>query len=317
MQVVFIRAKKHEGMTNSNPSVGCVVVKNGFILSSGTTEIGGRPHAENIALSMPIDFSGADLFVTLEPCNHFGKTPPCTQAIINAGIKRVFVGVKDEDKRVQGNGLDSLKIAGIEVCDGVLGDDIKEFYKPYLFAKSFKCPFVTGKIVCSQDGKIATKTGASKWISDPKSREFTNFLRHKYEGILVGGETYRKDLPLLNCRALGLEKFSPQRFVLSNSLQNIEGFQVVKGNFSEILPLLYKEFGVNHLLIEGGAGVITKAIKEDAINELLVCTAPIFIGQDGKNCFAEEGILEIANAKKFKIKRSFMFGKLNFTILQK
>jgi diaminohydroxyphosphoribosylaminopyrimidine deaminase/5-amino-6-(5-phosphoribosylamino)uracil reductase len=317
MKVAFNLAKRHSGLTGSNPSVGCVVVKNGEIVSSASTEFGGRPHAENIALSKNGNFSGADLFVTLEPCNHFGKTPPCVQAILNAGVKRVFVGVRDTDKRVQGSGIDALKIENVEVFEGVMGAEISQFYKPYLSAKERKSPFVSAKIICSADGKIATKTGISKWISDAKSRTFTNFLRHKYDGILVGGETFRKDSPLLTCRTEGFEGFSPKRFVLSKSITQIEGFEVVNGDFASFLPSIYSDFGINHLLIEGGAGVVTKAILEDVVDEILIGHAPFFIGADGKNCFSLTGLENLVNSRRFKLKESFIFGDLSFNVLVK
>ncbi len=316
MQVAFNLAKKHRGLTGSNPSVGCVVVKNGLIISSSSTELGGRPHAENIALSQEKDFTGADLFVTLEPCNHFGKTPPCVHAILNSGIKSVFIGVKDTDKRVQGSGIDALKIGQIEVVEGVMNEEISQFYKPYLTAKERKFPFVSAKIICTEDGKIGTKTGVSKWISDTKSRSFTNFLRHTYDGILIGGETYRKDTPLLTCRTQGLEAFSPKRFVLSNSIPKINGFEVVNGDFKDFLPNLYTDFNINHLLIEGGAGVITKAISEEVVDEIMIAHSPMFIGKDGKNCFSMQGLESLSSAKRFKLKESFVFGDLNFSILQ-
>ena len=315
MQIAFNLAKKHSGLTGFNPSVGCVVVAGEKIISSAVTEVHGRPHAESIALSKEIDFKNAELFVTLEPCNHFGQTPPCVHSIIKAGIKRVFVGVKDNDKRVDGSGIDALKLAGVQVVEGILGEALEKLYAPYLFAKLNKRPFITGKIICSLDGKVATSAGNSKWISDEKAREFTNFLRHKYDGILVGGETFRKDSPQLTCRTEGLLEFSPKRFVFSNSLSEAPGFKIVKGEFADFLPTLYKEYQINHLLIEGGPTVLTKALEEGVVNELLIGHAPFFIGKDGKNCVQMDGLTEVCNAKRYKIQEAFTFGGVVFTRL--
>jgi diaminohydroxyphosphoribosylaminopyrimidine deaminase/5-amino-6-(5-phosphoribosylamino)uracil reductase len=319
MQIAFNLAKKHGGLTSSNPSVGCVVVKDGKIISSASTEINGRPHAENIALSTILDAKGGDVYVTLEPCNHFGKTPPCVNSIISAGIKRVFIAVKDTDKRVDGGGINALKSAGIQVFEGIMEEEIKEFYKPYLTAKIRHSPFVSAKIVCSSDGKIATCTGESKWISDEKSREFSNYLRHKYNGILIGTETFKKDSPKLTCRTEGLLEFSPQKFLFSNSITKAEGFTVLKGTFKKVLTKMYEDFKINHLLIEGGAGVITNAINEDVVDEILIGYTPIFIGKDGKNCVDFTGIKELINAKKFNIKNTVQFGNTifaNFTKIE-
>ena len=175
MQVALNLAKKHNGITASNPSVGCVITKDGKIISTATTAVSGRPHAESVALSLNYDFTGSSMFVTLEPCSHFGKTSPCVEKIIKAGIKQVFIGMQDPDTRVNGIGIETLKKAGIEVFCGLLEAEVKQFYKPYVFFKTNKRPFVTGKIACSMDGKIATFSHESKWITSPLQNTFTNF----------------------------------------------------------------------------------------------------------------------------------------------
>jgi diaminohydroxyphosphoribosylaminopyrimidine deaminase/5-amino-6-(5-phosphoribosylamino)uracil reductase len=296
MQIAFNLAKRHNGLTGSNPSVGCVIVKDQKLISFGITDIMGRPHAEQVALSKNKDCKGADLFVTLEPCNHHGKTSPCTESIIQNQIKRVFIGIHDADHRVNGQGVKALEKAGIEVFCNIMSSEIHEFYNPYLSAKTFKRPFVTAKIVCSLDGKIATKTGDSKWISSPKVRLFTNYLRHKYDGILIGGETYRKDLPSLTCRIEGLEDFSPKKFILSNSLRQVNGFEILNGKPSQILEKIYNVFHINQLLIEGGANIISSFIGENLINELMVIHSPLIIGCDGKDCTTLTSILKISEA---------------------
>ena len=316
MQIAFNLAKKHNGLTNSNPSVGCVVVKNNKIISSACTEIGGRPHAESIALSDFSKFDGCDLFVTLEPCSHFGKTPPCINFILKAKIKRVFIGVKDTDLRVNGNGILALKNAGVEVIEGVLEDEIKDFYTPYLKAKSRKSPFVSVKIVCSLDGKVATYSNNSKWISDKHSLQYTNFLRHQYDGILIGTQTYLSDNPSLTCRAEGLGEFSPKKFLLSNSIKQAQNYNIISGKFKNFLPKIYDDFGINHLLIEGGAGVITQAFEEGVVDEIFIAFAPFFIGKDGKNSVNFIGLNKVFDAQKFEFKNYFKCGDLIFSILK-
>ena len=308
MQIAFNFAKKHNGMTTSNPSVGCVIVKNNQIISCASTAISGRPHAESLALSKNLDFTDAILFTTLEPCSHVGKTPACVSHIIKSGIKQVFISVKDSDYRVNGLGIKMLEEAGIAVHCGLLAEEVFEFYKPYLTAKVRKKPFVTGKIACSLDGKISTFSGNSKWITSEIQRNFTNFIRHKYNGILVGGNTYKQDSPNLTCRIEGLTAFSPIKFLLSSSVKSAEGFNVVSGNLEEILAKMYSEFEINHLLIEGGAGVITEFLKQDLLDEIMLVQSPIFIGKDGKNCFEETGINLLNDVKKFTLKETFAIG---------
>lgn len=315
MQVAFNLAKKYDGLTSSNPSVGCVVVKDDVIVSCATTAVGGRPHAENIALSGNLDLEGAVLFVTLEPCNHYGKTPPCVNSIINAKIRKVFISVKDPDKRVDGTGIEALLKANIEIETGIMEEEISRFYRSYLTAKNTKKPFVTAKIACSMDGKIASFTNDSKWISCEKARYFTNFLRHKYNGILIGGNTYRKDNPNLSCRIDGISQFSPMKIILSNTLSDIEGFTILGGKVEDILSKLYQDFHINHLLIEGGAGTITKFLEEDAVNEIIMIHAPFFIGSDGKNCIQSKGLEFVLNAKRYKILETFQVGECIFSTL--
>ncbi len=312
MQIAFNLAKKHRGLTFPNPSVGCVIVRDGKIISSGTTEVRGRPHAEKVAILNAKDTAGADLFVTLEPCSHFGETPPCVFAIVEAKIKRVFIGMQDPDKRVNGSGIEFLKQNGVEVASGIMQDELMEFYKPYLKVKSTGIPFVSAKIICSLDGKVATNLGKSKWISTSKARDFTNYIRHFYDGILVGTNTYNQDAPSLTCRTEGLLGFSPKKFLLSNTLKSAKDFEVLNGNLIDFLPRLYQDFKIQNLLIEGGAGVITSALKEDVVDEILIGFSPFFIGEDGKNCNTFKDLKELYEAKHFLIKNHFEFDGMIF-----
>lgn len=316
MNLALNLAKKHNGLTGSNPSVGCVVTKHGKIIATGITDYFGNPHAEFMAFSGNENFKGAEVYVTLEPCNHYGNTPPCTKKIINAGTSKVYVGIEDPDIRVNSGGIKALTESNIKVETGILESKIKEFYKPYIKARTKNIPFVTIKTVCSLDGKIATHTGDSKWIDSEKSRLYTNFLRSRYNGILVGAETFKQDSPRLTCRIEGLEQFSSIKFLYSNSIKHVEGFEIVKGSEIEVLKKIYK-MGVNHLLIEGGSKIINSFLEKDLADEIILIQAPIFIGKGGKSAISLEDINVLTEAKKYKLKTSFTVDEIIFNILQK
>ncbi|MFT4967909.1 MAG: diaminohydroxyphosphoribosylaminopyrimidine deaminase, partial [Candidatus Deianiraeaceae bacterium] len=226
-----------------------------------------------------IDCHGAELFVTLEPCAHHGKTFPCVENIIDAGITKVTIGMQDLDTRVNGRGIETLRAKGVEV-ELLEMDEIREFYRHYIVYKTQLRPYITLKIASSMDGKIALLNGKSKWITSHKVRYYTNFLRSRFNGIMVGAETVRKDNPSLNCRIVGLEKFSPRKIVASST--KISEYITVNGSVTEMLETLHRQ-GVQSLLVEGGANVITQFIKSNIFDEIIVVQAPIFLGNDAKN----------------------------------
>ena len=194
-------AKKGAGFVNPNPMVGCVVVKDDMIISEGYHEFFGGFHAERNALTKNgADFNGATLYVTLEPCCHHGKTPPCTDIIIEKGIKKVVVGLLDPNPLVAGKGISILQDAGIEVVNGVEEDEIKELNKVFLKYIKTKRPYVLLKTAMTLDGKIASHTGDSKWITNEKSRQLVHELRSEMMGIVAGIGTVKADDPMLNCR---------------------------------------------------------------------------------------------------------------------
>jgi len=199
-------ARKGEGRTNPNPLVGAVIVKNGKIIGEGYHRIYGDLHAEREALKNCAEGGenpeGAEIYVTLEPCCHFGKQPPCTQAILESGIKRVIVGSRDPNPLVHGKGNEFLRERGIEVYEDFLREKCDELNPVFFHYIQANTPFVALKFAMTLDGKIATKTGKSKWISNEKSREYVHHLRNKYTGILAGIGTVLSDDPLLNCRLL-------------------------------------------------------------------------------------------------------------------
>ena len=197
-------AKKGAGFVNPNPMVGCVVVKDNEIITEGYHEYYGGFHAERNALTnCNSDCNGATLYVTLEPCCYYGKTPPCTEIIIEKGIKKVVVGLLDPNPLVAGKGIKILEDAGIEVVTGVEVDKIKELNKVFLKYIKTKRPYVLLKTAMTLDGKIASYTGDSKWITNEKSRQLVHKLRSEMMGIVAGIGTIKADDPMLNCRIEG------------------------------------------------------------------------------------------------------------------
>jgi len=309
MKFAIAKAQDEIGKTGFNPSVCAVATNKNFeIINFATTAEGGRPHAETILIEKLsadgfITPKSLYLFVTLEPCSHYGKTPPCVEAVIRCGFfDKVFVSQIDPDKRVSGMGINKLKNAGLEtqiICQSLA---FKTLYREYCFARTNERPFVSAKIACSLDGKIASPNGESKWLSSTKTRQYTNFLRHKYDAILVGSKTYAADNPSLTCRAEGLEKFSPQKFVLSSNknLQLKDDFNLsyCNGNLQKTLGEIYNK-QVNHLLVEGGAGVVTSFLKAGLVNRLFVVFCPLVIGKGGLSGVGELNIQSLAQSPHF------------------
>lgn len=220
-------AKRGEGYTSPNPMVGCVVVKDGRIISEGWHERYGEYHAErNALLRCKEDPTGADLYVTLEPCCHYGKTPPCTEIIIEKKIGRVFVGSMDSNPLVAGKGVQILRDAGINVETGILGDACRRLNEVFYHYMETGMPFCVMKYAMTLDGKIACVTGDSKWVTGEAAREHVHLLRKRYKGILVGIGTVLADDPMLNCRIE--QGVDPVRIVCDSSLRIPETAQLVK-----------------------------------------------------------------------------------------
>ncbi len=287
MQIAAQIAMQNLGRTGINPSVGAVIVQEGLV-ATGVTGLGGIPHAEVNAIEsakkLGIKLENSTLFVTLEPCSHYGKTPPCVNAIIEAKIGKVLFGMYDPDPRVNGSGVKFLREKGVEV-QHLPTNPVQKLHESYVVFKTQNRPFVCLKIASSIDGKIALANGKSKWITSQNSRRYTNFLRSKFDGILVGANTVRTDFPKLDCRIEGLEMFSPKKFVASNNINFTPEFREyinVYGSVEEILRQI-KENGIQRLLVEGGANLITQFLKADIFDELILVQSPIFLGGDSKN----------------------------------
>ncbi len=217
MEAAIALAKKGVGRTSPNPAVGAVIVKNGRIVGKGYHKRAGLSHAEINALKQAgRKARRGDLYVTLEPCNHFGRTPPCTDAIIEAGIKRVFVGVKDPNPLVSGKGIRRLRNAGVKVEVGILEKECKRINEAYIKYITTKTPFVTLKLASTLDGRIATESGESKWITGEAARRFVHRMREQADAVMVGTGTVLMDNPELTVRLV--KGGDPVRVVVDSGL---------------------------------------------------------------------------------------------------
>ena len=227
MRIALSLAKSREGLTGTNPSVGCVIVKNNKIISIGQTSLDGRPHAEANAIKNAVEsLVGAKMYVTLEPCNHYGVTPPCTNEIIKSKISEVVYSIEDIDKRVKNKSFKVLKLKKINVKTGLLKKNIKEFYIPYFFNRKKEMPYVTGKIAISKNNLIYSKH--QKKITNIHSDKFTHFLRYKNDSIIISSKTLNTDNPKLNCRLKGFERYSPIRVVFDKNLNSKKNNYIFK-----------------------------------------------------------------------------------------
>lgn len=303
-------AKKGLGWVNPNPMVGAIVVKNGRIIAKGYHKKSGLPHAEIEAIKRyPQSLKGTSLYVNLEPCTHFGKTPPCVDAIIKAGIGKVVVATLDPNPKVSGKGIAKLQKNGIKTAVGILENESRKLNETFFAYHEKKRPFIAIKFASSLDGKIATSLGDSKWITNEKARLFARELRSKYQAILVGINTVLKDNPNLGVRIKG--KKDPLRIILDPTLKipldsnllrdtNIliattesanqkkkkmleeKGilFLVFKGKTIPLPKLLdkLKEKEIISILVEGGGKVLGSFMDNKLVDKVYAFHAPIIIG---------------------------------------
>ena len=217
MRFAINLAKNQSGLTGTNPSVGCVIVKNKKIISYAVTNFNGRPHAETIAFNRcRVNSKNSLIYVTLEPCSHHGKTPPCTNAIIKSKAKKVYYSIEDPDLRSFNNSKKVLNFKKISTKSGLLKDETKRLYKNYDYVRKNKMPYVIGKLACSSNFYILKN---SKPITNHHCRKVSHLLRYQNQGILTSYKTVNSDNPKLNCRIKGLEKFSPTRLIIDKDLK--------------------------------------------------------------------------------------------------
>ncbi|MGN0106408.1 MAG: bifunctional diaminohydroxyphosphoribosylaminopyrimidine deaminase/5-amino-6-(5-phosphoribosylamino)uracil reductase RibD [Hominilimicola sp.] len=329
-------AKGGIGFVNPNPLVGAVIVKDGKIIGEGFHERYGQLHAERNALkNCSESCEGADMFVTLEPCCHYGKNPPCTEAVIESGVKRVFVGSFDPNPLVAGKGISILREHGIEVVENFLREECDALNDIFFHYITTKTPYVIMKTAVTADGKIAAATGDSKWITNEKSRAHTHETRKRVSALLVGVNTVIADDPMLNCRAENPS--NPIRIVCDSHLRIPLTSKIVQtardiptyiacigGNTEKITALenvgahiiktqskdghtdlaeLMKKLGemqIDSVLIEGGGEIHASALKSGIVNKVQLYIAPKIIGGDGKNAVASLGITLMRDAVQLK-----------------
>lgn len=316
MQLALELASSAKGNTNPNPCVGAVLVKDGVIVGTGLHRKAGEPHAEVHAFNMAGDHAkGATLYVTLEPCSHYGKTPPCAKLVKESGVKRVVVATTDPNPSVAGRGINLLREAGIEVEVGLLEQEALKLNERFIHNMLTNKPFVVSKFAMTLDGKIATHNGHSKWITSEEARLQVHKIRHEMDAILVGIGTVLADNPSLTTRLPNREGKNPIRIILDSELKTpltanvvntaeaqtiivtgigVDGTKmeqltkkgvkiltVSKSNYGldldEMLNELYK-MGITDILVEGGAEINASFLRAGLINKVLVYLAPKLLG---------------------------------------
>jgi diaminohydroxyphosphoribosylaminopyrimidine deaminase/5-amino-6-(5-phosphoribosylamino)uracil reductase len=338
MKRALTLARRGVGRTSPNPAVGCVVVRNNEVIGEGWHRKAGTPHAEVHALRMAGDAArGADVFVTLEPCAHYGKTPPCSEALIRAGVARVFVGMKDPNPLVSGRGMAALRSAGIDVECGVLERKCREVNEPFIKHVTTGLPFVILKSAMTLDGKTATRTGDSKWVTNEESRRYVHRLRSMVDAVMVGVGTVIADDPQLTCR-MGVRGPDPLRVIVDSRLRTpataalfsmkspaktllatLEPYSSRGGELAEagaeilgcresggrvdLTDLLRKlgARGVQSVLLEGGREMVGAALRAGIIDKFLLFYAPkLLVAEDGFGLCCGTGPDRMADAFKLR-----------------
>lgn len=287
------------GRTAPNPNVGCIVVRDGRIVSRGWTQPGGRPHAEAMALK-GIDAKGADIYVTLEPCAHeSARGPACTDLLIAAAPRRIVVAATDPDPRTNGSGIARLRDAGIEVVEGLLADEAKRAMAGFFTRQKEGRPHVTLKLATSLDGQVALPDGSSQWITGPEARAHAHVERALADMVVVGRGTAESDAPTLNVRLDGLAERTPGRAVLTSD-PNYLG-KLSQHDDSPVWqhlasPAAIADLGaVDHVLVEGGAGAAAAFVAADLVDRLVLYRAPILIGS-GLSALGDIGLARLDDA---------------------
>ena len=304
MDIALQLAMSKHGLTGTNPSVGCLIVKDDKIISIGQTGYNGRPHAETNAINNSLqNISGSKMYITLEPCNHYGKTPPCTKNIINNGITEVYYPIDDINKKVKGKSFKILTKKKIKVRRGLLKKEVLDLYDSYIINKKYRLPFVTAKIALSKNKLIYSEK--VKRITNQISDKLSHYLRFKNDGLMISSNTLNTDNPKLNCRLKGYEKYSPKRIILDKNLDigintyvyksakknntiifhcssnhlkikslRRKGINLIKSRLNtekkfDLKIILKKLFslGVRNLLVEGGEKMTKNMLKNRLINQ--------------------------------------------------
>lgn len=284
MQQALTLARHALGQAWPNPAVGAVVVKDGKVIAEGATAAGGRPHAETAALDAAgAQAKGAVLYVSLEPCAHHGKTPPCTEAIIKSGIAECVIACRDPNPLVSGKGIAQLQAAGIRITEGVCGQEAREMNRGFFSVVEKKRPFIAMKIAASGDGKIAARPGVRTDITGEQAQLHAQLLRAQFDAILTGIGTVLADDPLLTVRIPGMEHRSPVRVVLDSN-GRLPRDSKLRLTEEEVPVWTYKSSddvlaeltarGITRLLIEGGQGINSYFLQRGLVDRLYLYNAP-------------------------------------------
>ncbi len=319
MRLALQLGERAQGAAWPNPAVGCVLVADGRIVGRGWTGPGGRPHAETVALARAgAAARGSTAYVTLEPCAHHGRTPPCCEALVAAGVARVVVPMLDPDPRVDGRGIAALRAAGVVVDVGCLEAEARRAHAGFLARHAARRPMVTLKVAASLDGRIAVASGIGRWLTGERARAWAHRLRAEHDAVLVGSGTVLADDPDLTCRLPGLSRRSPVRVVLDRRLRLPLKSRLVRtarrrpvwvvtrssadpahrarleaqGVRVELLPherserladtlALLAESGITRLLVEGGREIATAFVRAGLVDRMVLFHAPILLGAEG------------------------------------
>jgi len=343
MRYAIRLAEKAKGKTSPNPLVGCVIVKNNSIIGTGYHKKAGKPHAEVEALrDAGPEAKGARMYVSLEPCNHFGKTPPCTEAIIKAGIKKVIVAMIDPNPLNKGKGIRKLRNAGVGVITGICRDQAMRINRPFIKRCATGMPFITLKIAETLDGKIAAANGNSKWISSDKSRGLVKTIRNEVDAVMVGINTVLRDDPLLISSKGDAKK--PARIIVDTKLRIPERSRLVRtaktyttiiitssGREKDKINRLKKcgvnlievnkkahmldlssamrvlsDMGISDILVEGGARLAGSLLDERLLDRVMFFIAPkIFGSDDAIGAISGNGAKDVKDAFKIGDLKTF------------
>lgn len=338
MRAALSLARRGLGNSWPNPSVGCVVVRDGRVVGRAVTAPGGRPHAEPLALAMAGKAArGATAYVTLEPCCHHGRTPPCTDALIEAGVARVVIAARDCDPRVNGQGIARLRDAGIIVDEGLLKPEAEEVNAGFFSRVRRGRPLVTLKLASTLDGRIATRDGESKWITGEAARRMAHALRGRHDAVLVGVGTVMSDDPDLTCRIPGYKPVPLVRVVADSHLRlrltarlvataresptwivtrngcdpdrcrtladcGVTVMEVAAGSpgvdLSEALQAMARR-GITRVLVEGGAQIAAALLRSDLVDRIAWFHAPSVMGGDGWPAAQAFGVPSLAAMPRF------------------
>lgn len=339
MRLALNLAEKGRASVSPNPMVGCVIVKDDQIVGQGYHQKSGLPHAEINALNAAgINAKDATMYVTLEPCCHQGKTPPCTEAIIRAGIKRVVTPHADPNPMVNGRGFEQLRQHGITVDVGLLAREAGTLNEAFNWYITHNRPFVVLKLAATLDGRIATVTGSSRWITNEKSRQFVHEIRHSVDAVVTGIGTVLADDPQLTVRGMDNPVRQPLRIVLDSRLQIPDSAQLLRHldtsptvivttaqadpdrlqnlkdtgaqlwvlkqtreGHIDLGDFLYQcgQYPVTSLLVEGGRELASEFLRQRFVNKLLYFIAPKLIGSDGLSAVNLLGVQEVQSALTF------------------